>query len=846
MRVSLKWLREYVDVTLPAEEVARRLTMAGVEVAAIYRIGSSWDGIYVGQVAKLSRHPNADRLQLVEVDYGPGRTKTVVTGATNLRVGDKVPFATVGARLIDGHSAERREVVLKPAKLRGIVSEGMVCSEKELGLSDEHAGIMILDPEAKVGAALAEELGDVILDVDVTPNQVYCMSMLGIAREVAALTGQTVRVPKVEYTPGGAPSAESIGLEIVDPALCPRYSAIVIRGVTIGQSPRWMQERLSAAGLRPINNVVDVTNYVMLEWNQPLHAFDYDKIRGKRIVVRRAGEHEQLTTLDGVARDLSSEMLVIADEAGAVAIAGVMGGADTEVTSETANVLLESANFNPTSIRRTARALRLPSEASRRFERGLPPQQTVPAARRAAQLMQLVAGGEIAPGVADAYPEPASPRQIILETREVARILGMEFSLDEITRVLGSLGYEVARQEGALLVTVPAYRVDVTLPADLIEDLIRIVGYDELPSTMPDGPLPEPAADEVWVKEALIRDAMVGCGFSEVIAYTLTSRERLGRLLPETGRVAGAETYMAPVGAVAAQPENPLARAIADRLAPLNVEPVEILNPLSSDLECMRTTAFGSLLETLSSNLRHADRDVFLFEVGRIYLPREADLPEERPVLTAVTGAYRSGRRWGSREEVDFFDVKGVAETLLARLRVPNVVYRPVAHPIFHPAKAAAIVLGPLASGAKPDPSRVVGVLGEVAEEVRRAFDVDERAFLLGLDLGRVLAAALPQPRYEPLPRYPAAIQDVAVVLDAAVPAETVEGTIRRAGQPLVRQVELFDIYQGEPIPAGRRSLAYHVVYQAPDRTLTDREVAEVHHRIEQALVGELGAQLRG
>lgn len=845
MRVSLKWLREYVDLVAPAEEIARRLTMAGIEVGAIYRVGSTWDHVFVGQVVSLKPHPNADRLQLVEVNYGEGPNKTVVTGAFNLREGDKVPFATVGARLIDGHSAERREVVLKPAKLRGVVSEGMVCSELELGLGEEHAGIMILHPEARVGAPLVEELGDVILDLEVTPNQAHCLSMLGVAREVAALTGQEVRVPKPELNARGRPADELIRIEIADPDLCPRYTAMVIQGITIGQSPKWLQERLIAAGLRPINNVVDVTNYVMLEWNQPLHAFDYDKVRGKKIVVRRAGDNERLTTLDGVERELTSDMLVIADTEGPVAVAGVMGGAESEVTAETTSVLLESASFNPISIRRTARALRLPSDASRRFERGLPRQYTVPAAQRAIGLMQEVAGGEVAPGIVDAYPEPVSPRQIVLRPEEVTRILGVQYGLDEIARVLVSLGYEVGEQEGVLLVTVPPFRLDVGQPADLIEDLIRIVGYDKLPSTMPDGPLPEPVVNEIWEKEKLIRDVMVGSGFAEIIAYSLTSRQRLGRLLPSSGRSAGAESYMAPVATAASHLEDPLAAAVAERLIPLNVEPVEILNPLSSELECMRTTAFGSLLDTLSSNLRHADRDVNLFEIGRIYLPRDGDLPEERPVLTAVMGAYRSGRSWGSREATDFFDLKGVAEVLLDRLRVAGAVFRPVTHPAFHPVRAAAIALGPLGSDGQIEPSRVFGVVGEVAEDVRRAFDVDERAFLLGVDLGRLLPAATGQPRHSPAPRFPAVVQDVAVVLDVAVPAETVEGLIRRVGQPLVKRVELFDVYQGDPIPAGKRSLAYHIAYQSPERTLTDEEVAEIHRRIERALVGELGAQLR-
>lgn len=830
MRVSLKWLRDYVDppqADLPPAEIARRLTMAGVEVVAVEEVGATWQNIYVGQVARLSPHPNADRLQLVDVEYGQPATKTVVTGARNLKEGDKVPFAVVGARLIDGHSDERKEIVLKPAKLRGIVSEGMVCSELELGLSDEHLGIMILDPEAVVGRPLVEELGDAILDIEVTPNQGYCLSMLGVAHEVAALTGEVVHEPAIEYIPAGPPAEELVGVEIVAPDLCPRYSALVIRGVKVGPSPRWLRERLESAGQRPINNVVDVTNYVMLETNQPLHAFDYDKVRGHRIVVRRAGGGERFTTLDGVERTLGSDMLVIADGEGAVAVAGVMGGAESEVSVDTTSVLLESANFDPISIRKTSRSLRLPSEAARRFERGIPGEGTIYAGRRAADLMRRLAGGEVAPGVADAYPRPTERRKVRLTSPEVERILGMRFTSEEIERVLRSLGYEVERQGDDLVAVVPPWRVDVSLPADLVEDVIRIVGYDALPSTMPDGPLPETETSETWKRDAEIRRTMTGAGYVETIHYTLTNQAKLLRL--QVGDLASLD---------------PLSRAAAERVLPLDVEPLPILNPLSAELEVMRTTAIGSLLDSLVANLRHQDRDVCLFELGRIYLRREGDLPEERPVLTAVSGAYRSGRAWGSREEVDFFDVKGVAEALLDRLHVGEGVYRPIRHTLLHPARAAAIALGSVGPDGQPDLERVVGVVGEVSDEVRRAFDLDQRAFLLALDLSRVVALAA-GPRYEALPRYPAVVQDVALVLDEATPAESVERAIRQAGGALVRRVELFDVYQGDPIPAGKRSLAYHVVYQAPDRTLRDEEAAAVHARIERALAIGLGAQLR-
>ncbi len=840
MKVSLKWLRSYTPASLPPEELAHRLTMAGVEVEAIYRIGESWENVFVGEVSDLKPHPNADRLQLATVNYGEGRTITVITGATNLKVGDKVPLALVGAKLLNTHLPTPEIQEIKPVKLRGILSEGMVCSAKELGLGQDHAGILILDHAATPGTPLAEELGDVIFDIDVTPNRVDLFSMIGIAREVAALLEEPLAIPTPDYPSPGPLTGSLIDIRIVDPDLCPRYTAAIVRGVTIGQSPKWLRDRLTAVGLRPINNVVDVTNYVMLEWGQPLHAFDYDKLRGKQIIVRRAGDGESIVLLDGSTRGLTSANLVIADAQGPVAIAGVMGGADSEVTSETTSVLIESANFNALSVRRTARSLKLLTDAAHRFERDLPRELPMPAIQRAVELMLEVAGGEATNGIVDVYPKPAEATEIFLTPSEVRRLLGIDLSAGEIRRLLERIGCKVQQQDGGLHIVPPMQRTDLTIPADLCEEVARLLGYSEIPSTLPAGRPPEPTINLQLRWFDLIRETLTGLGLSEIVTYSLTSRERLGRLLGPGAELTGASSFMASTIEAASEYCLPrdLSQLVSARFAPLDLQPVELVNPLSADNECLRTTTFGTALETLRNNLRIADRDVLLFEIGRTYVPRLNDLPEERNILTVVAGAYRSGSSWGSRLENDFFWLKGIAEVVLDRLAIGQHSYRPLRHPIFHGARSAAILV-------PGQPEKLLGVLGEVEPEVRTAFDVDQPALLLAIDLDLALGLATSQRTIQPIPRFPPVVQDLAVIVGAEVTTEAIENLIREAGMPLVKSVELFDIYQGPPIPAGKINLAFHITYQAPDRTLTDSEVATLHNKIEQALVGELGAELR-
>jgi len=519
MKAPLNWLKDYVDITLTPAELAERLTLAGFEVGEIQAIGGSWDNIVVGQIVAVNPHPNADRLRLATVDLGTGQ-ETVVCGAPNLNTGDRIAFARVGARLINPYNGQTEE--LKPAKIRGVVSSGMICSEKELGISDSHEGIMVLSAEAPVGKPLADCLGDTMLDLDITPNRPDCLSVVGIAREAAALSGQSLHIPEISYEEAAAPIDGQISIEIADPDLCPRYCASLITGVKIAESPAWMQERLIACGQRPINNIVDITNYVMLEYGQPLHAFDYDRIRGRKIIVRRAVEAENFFTLDDIERKLSHDMLVIADGEGTVAIAGVMGGLNSEVTESTGAILLEAASFNPASIHYTSHHLSLPSEASMRFERGISAGMTIPALKHATQLIAQLGGGKIARGIVDVYPGKQEPEPIGLTTDEVKRILGVEFSLDQIAGTLTSLGFDCKIEGAQVRATAPYWRSDVKQPVDLIEEVARIIGYDRIPMTMLSDPLPRQNPEPALSLNARIRQSLVGYGFQEVITYSLT------------------------------------------------------------------------------------------------------------------------------------------------------------------------------------------------------------------------------------------------------------------------------------------------------------------------------------
>jgi phenylalanyl-tRNA synthetase beta chain len=834
MKVPLSWLRDYVDLPPSVAVLADRLTLAGLEVAGVRVVGLPvpeglrvkeedtgpvWqrDKVVIGRVLAVERHPNADRLTLATVDYGAGQPKTVVTGAPNLKVGDRgqtVIVALAGSVLFDGHADAKVLKELKPSKIRGVPSDAMVCSAYELGIADEHEGIIILDEDVPSGTPLADFMGEIILELDVTPNLARCLSMIGVAREVAAMTDQRVRLPHHSVQANGAPIAGKVQVVIEDAKLSARYAALMIEGVHSGAAPSWMQRRLTYAGMRPINNIVDITNYVMLEWGQPLHAFDYDLLvqralgRAPTITVRRARTSEVLTTLDGVRRELTPDNLVIADSAGPIALAGVMGGADTEVTPRTSKILLESANFDFRSIRRTMKFFNLPSEASMRFSRGIHPEIVRPAAERAAELMRLHADATVCAGIVDNYPAPVSPQVILLEMGEVRRILGMDLPVAEATRILRALEFQVEPAGPDMLrVTTPPHRLDIQAgSADLIEDLVRIHGYDRLPATLLADRLPEQHTNWSLVLEERTRDLLVNSGLQEVITYSLT------------------------------EPASE---------APLGLPPtdyIRLVNPISSERVAMRHSVLAGVLQVAAANLRHS-QDVRLFEIGAVYLPQPGQkLPQEPRRLALVLTGRRLPEFWaeadgGQAPLLDFFDVKGVVEALVGGLHLPEVSYGPASAGYLHPGKAAELLLR----------GQAVGNFGILHPKVAEAYDLGNRQVLAGeFDLEAILTAVPSRYSYTPVPRFPSALRDIAVTVDEQVTAEHVLAEIRAAGAPLLRDVRLFDLYRGESIPAGKKSLAYALSYQAEDRTLTDKEVDKEHKKIEDRLKHVLKGQVRG
>jgi phenylalanyl-tRNA synthetase beta chain len=801
MKVSLQWLRQYVDVSLPPAELAQKLTMAGIEVSGWQVIGGDWENIVVGQILAINPHPNADRLTLPTVDLGTEQ-QTVVCGAPNLKVGDKVVFACVGARLIDGHSG--KVIKLESAKIRGVASSGMLCSEKELDISDSHEGIMVLPAEAPVGIPLAEFMGDVVFDLDITPNRPDCLSVIGIAREVAVLTGKEVRLPDIDYDETGAPIDRQMAVEIIAPDLCPRYSASLISGVKIAPSPHWLQQRVLAGGMRPINNVVDITNFVMMEYGEPLHAFDYNQIRGQKIIVRRAEEAEVIVTLDGAKRSLSRDMLVIADSERAVAVAGVMGGADSEMTDQTTAIVLEAASFNPASIYHTGSTLGLPSEARMRFERGISPELTIPALRRATQLIIELASGQAAKGIVDAYPGKQVPKPILLSKRELKRQLGVDFSLEQIKEALTSLGFDCqpAKSASEVKATAPYWRSDISLVEDLVEEVARVIGYDQIPITMPSGEVPRQNSAPILAFKQEMRRDLAGFGFQEVITYSLTSLELLNRLLPEAH--------------------------------PIEPEPLRVVRPMTAEQEYLRPSLRANLLAALEANRRHEGGGIRLFELGRVYQRRLNDLPDEPEMLCAVMAGFRFYKSWhGGDEPVDFFDAKGAVEGLLGRLGVA-ADFGPGDDESLHPAKQAAIVFG----------DKKLGVVGELHNKVVEAFDLAEKVYLLEINLTELLPFSLEHRLFQPISRFPAVVRDIALVVDSGVTHRQVLDII--TGFPLVTNVSLFDLYTGGKLPAGKKSLAYRITFQSPSKTLTDEAANQVLKQIIGKLAKELGATLRG
>ena len=802
MLIPFSWLSQYVDITLPADELAHRLTMGGIEVGDVFTRGG-WEGCVVGYVRATRPHPNADTLTLCEVDPGDGPVVEVVCGASNVAAGQKICFARPGVTLMNMHNGRREE--LKPATIRGVVSEGMICSEAELEISDEHEGIIVLSDDAVVGTPLDEALGDTFLELELTPNRGDCLSILGVARELGAITGQPVRIPEIAYPESEVQIETLARVSIEDPDLCPRYTASVITGISIGPSPPWLQERLNRAGLRPINNVVDVTNYVMLEFNQPLHAFDLDTVTDHHVVIRRANEGEEFTTLDGVNRKLSTDNLLIADTAQAIGIGGVMGGANSEITASTTNMLLESATFHPLNNRRTSTDLNLRTEASLRFEKGLRPELAPIALRRATQLILETAGGQAASGIIDVFPGgDTEVAAVPLTVARLRQLLGMDLDIARAETVLASLGI-VTRRTGpdSLEADPPYWRSDIAIEEDLIEEVIRIIGYDEVPTTMLSSPIPYHRPNAMTALKDALRDALAAAGMQETISYPLVSLEDMDRLN------------------VNGEADGEPAR-------------LRVANPMSAEQDIMRPTLAASILNTLAYNRGHNDGGFRLFELGRAFIPQATGLPIEREVAAAVMSGPRYDANWlGSAEPLDFFDLSGTLAAALDRLGISTSL---ASHddPMFHPGRCARVAAG----------ATDVGMIGEVHPDIREAFDLGtDPVVYFEVWLDDLLEAGPDGGRFQSLSRFPAANRDLALVVPADVPAARVQALIERVR--LVERAELFDVYAGENLPEGTRSLAFRIRFRAADRTLTAEDMNRAVNGLTRALEREAGATVR-
>jgi phenylalanyl-tRNA synthetase beta chain len=806
MRISLNWLSEFVDLPT-AEEVARRLTAVGLEVEAIERTGQGLEGVVAARIVAAEKHPDAEKLSVTRVDAGQGEALQVVCGAKNWKVGDLVPLATVGATLPGGLRIER-------AKLRGVESHGMLCSAKELGLAEDASGLLVLDGDVAPGTPIARALAleDVLLEVNVTPNRPDCLSHIGIAREIAALLGTTARRPGPSLAEGGAPARDAVKVRIESPERCARYAARVVEGVKIGPSPAWLARRLEACGIRSISNVVDATNLVLLELGHPLHAFDLDKVAGREIVVRTARPGEKLVTLDGKERALDPEDLLIADRDRGSALAGVMGGGDSEISAGTSRVLLESAWFQPGGVRRSSRRHGLKTEASHRFERGADPGMVIPALDRCAAVIAELAGGTVRPGIVDAHPREVRAPEVRLRWHRPAEILGMDVTAGETRRILAALGFTErdADAEGATF-TVPSWRADVSIEEDLVEEIVRTKGYDAIPETLPANAVQTPADPVEAQVVGRVRAALEGAGFSEAVNFSFVAARELEPF--EQHVVIG----------------DGNGRALG----------VALKNPISAELSVMRTSLVPSLLKNAVHNLRQRVEDVRLYEIASVYHTHPD--PRDRPSAESVEVAgVILGRRhpvgWATGgDRADFYDAKAAVAAVLEALGI-EASFRARAEGWLHPRTSAMILA--------KDGDDILGEVGELHPRVSMAFELPRGVLAFRLSLEALQRRMRLVPQYRPIPRLPAVLRDVAVVVDDAATAASVEALVRE--EPLVEAVTLFDVYRGAPLPAGKKNLAFAIAYRAADRTLTDAEADAAHARIVQRLRERLGAELRG
>lgn len=796
MLASLEWLKQYVDINISTAELCDKITRVGLEVDSVTQLGKGLEGVVTGKVMEISRHPDSDHLWVCMMDYGQGGEPVqILTGAQNVKQYDIVPVAVVGSVLPpSGRNPEGMK--LKKAKMRGLDSFGMLCSADELGidskllLPEQRNGIFILPQDTPIGVDIKTVLGldDTVIDIDLTSNRADCFSILGLAREISAITGCSLKMPAMEVAEAaGGQASDYVHIKIAAPELCSRFSTRVLKDIKIAPSPEWMQNRLRACGVRPISNVVDVTNYVMLELGQPMHAYDADKVAGRTLIVRRAEEGEKLITLDDKERILNPSMITIGDAEKAAGLGGVMGGLLTEVTDATKNVILEAASFHGPSIRRTSRALGLRSEASGRFERGVDTMLTHNALNRAAHLLEQMGACETFCGIVEDYPEPVKPAVITTTPEKINGCIGCVISREEIVAILQKLGFGVEEKGAELVITAPSWRRDIECDADISEEIARMHGYDYIESHQPELKITQGSQSVLDDVKDAVQDYMAAAGLNEMMTYSFIKATAFDKML---------------------LPADDSRRSC-----------IELLNPITDAFSVMRTTMIPSALQTASFNLRNHNDSVALFEVGRIFLPKALPLTEdaeERPVLTAVISGKREPLNWcAAKENVDFYDMKGLVEGLLAALQVQDYTLARSAAPYLHPGKSCDIVLN----------GQVIGSFGEVHPTAQENFELDQTTYVLEMNVEPLVASAAAVPKYQHLPKYPAMSRDIAVVVPLEVSNEEIEAVIRANAGELLRTVRVFDIYTGKQVAAGCKSMAFNLTYQADDRTLTDAEV---------------------
>ncbi len=798
MRTPLSWLTDYIELTETPRAIADRLTFSGTEVEAIETIGSAYTGFVVGEVRAVERHPNADKLSVCKVFDGAQELQ-VVCGAPNVMAGGKYPFAPIGVTIPNGG------LVIKKAKLRGVESHGMLCAADELGLSADHSGLLVLDPKWAAGTPLSTVLGppETVFELEITPNRPDCLSLLGIARELGAVYGKAPNVPRCTLQVAGSKAVVRVGVE--DAAGCPRYTARLLENVTIGPAPDWMRKRLELAGIRAINNVVDITNYVMLECGQPLHAFDRDLLQEGRIVVRRARAGERMATLDGQDRELDPAMLVIADAERPVALAGVMGGAGSEIRATTRTVLLESACFRPADIRATARKVGLSTESSYRFERGVDPEGADWASRRAAELMVQYAGATLVPGVTDIYPAPVQPRTIPCRFSRVRDITGVDASDADIRTVFERLQLGVAKgAHGMTDITIPSFRRDLDREIDLVEEFARIYGLERVPAPAPRAILDHGSGPDGVEARRQLRDALAGLGLNEILNYSLVSEPLLNLF----------DTHDHP-------------RRVA------------IPRPLSADQSVLRPSLVPQLVETLGRNRARQTAEAALYEMGRVFQrDAQGQVREYEHLAIGLMGPVGRGdfaKRQALEPAESFQWLKGMVEQVCVALRVPDWKTHPTSVPYGEAGSAVELLIE-----GKP-----AGNLAMVARRIRKEWRLFDPVAVAELSVPALLAHALALRGFRDLPAHPAVDRDVALIVGDTVRHEEIVACIRKAAPRELERVALFDIFTGGAIGAGRRSMAYSLTYRATDRTLTDEEANAFHDQVKAALRATLGAEIR-